>query len=184
MVRQNQPWQVAALVALILILGTGCQTMAEPQPLAETPVSPYPQERSVDILLYFSDAQGEYLHPEWRAIFQRNESIPQLIVQELINGPKMEDLLHTLPEGTRLLALEIKEGIAYLNFSKELRSKHSGGTTGELMTIYSLVNSLTELEEVEMVQLLLEGRVEETIFGHIETGVPIGRNESIIYKPE
>ena len=52
-----------------------------------------------------------------------------------------------------------------MNLSKEFKSEHIGGTAAETMTIYSIVNTLTEeLDTIEKVQFLIEGqKVDEFI---------------------
>ena len=72
--------------------------------------------------------------------------------------------------------------MATVDFSKELKTKHWGGSTGESMTIMSIVNSLTELPGIEKVQILIEGQKEDTLAGHWDLSSPISRDESIIGK--
>jgi len=50
------------------------------------------------------------------------------------------------------------------------------------MTIYSLVNSLTDLQGIQQVQLLVEGQKLETLKGHLEISQPLTRNPDIIKK--
>ena len=80
-----------------------------------------------------------------------------------------------MPEGTRLISVDNVDGVAYVNFSRELVDRHPGGSTGELMTIDAVVLSLTELPEVEKVQFLVEGVKLETLAGHMSILEPIGR---------
>ncbi|MEW5899284.1 MAG: GerMN domain-containing protein [Bacillota bacterium] len=82
----------------------------------------------------------------------------------------------------RLLTLTVQDGVAYVNFSKEFQSKHSGGTAGESMTLYSVVNSLARLQEIKQVQFLLEGQKQESILGHADTSVPIAPNWNLVAK--
>ena len=57
--------------------------------------------------------------------------------------------------------METKEGICFVNLSKEFKTTHIGGTSAETMTIYSIVNTLGELDSVEKVQFLIEGQKED-----------------------
>lgn len=131
------------------------------------------------ITLYFPDEQAMYLVPEHRDVVV-NKPIENIIVEELIKGPKAPGRFGAIPEGTKLISIEIKDKIAYVNFSKEFKENHPGGSTGEMMTINSVVNSLTELPEIDKVQFLIEGKKEETLAGHVIFNEPFDRNESII----
>jgi spore germination protein GerM len=78
--------------------------------------------------------------------------------------------------------LKITDQIAYVDFSEEIRSKHPGGSAGELMTLNSIVNSLTELPEIKKVQIMINGKKVDTLVGHADLSQPLGRDESIIKK--
>ncbi|MCG0275797.1 MAG: GerMN domain-containing protein [Thermosediminibacteraceae bacterium] len=136
----------------------------------------------VAVTLYFAGENAMYLEPEVREVQKGDKPIEQIVVEELIKGPTKPGLFRTIPEGTRLLSIEVKDGIAYVNFSKEFKENHWGGSTGEAMTINSVVNSLTELPGIEKVQFLIEGKKEETLAGHVMLDQPFSRNENIIKK--
>lgn len=133
------------------------------------------------VILYFSDEQAMYLLPEERIITKENESLEAVVIQELINGPKKDGLVRTVPEGTKLLSISVINRVANVNFSKEFQSKHWGGSAGETMTLYSVVNSLGELPGIEKVQFLLEGEKKESILnGNMDTTVPIEPDYNLV----
>jgi spore germination protein GerM len=72
--------------------------------------------------------------------------------------------------------------VAYVDFSKEIQTKHWGGSSGEAMTIFSVVNSLARLPGVEKVQFLVEGKVQESLVGHADTTQPIAPNWNLVKK--
>ena len=143
--------------------------------------SPSPANAQITLTLYFADEEALYLFPEKRTIKQPDKPTETLIIEQLIQGPKNPKLARTIPPETRLLSINVKGETAFVNFSSELQTRHWGGTAGESMTIYSIVNSLTELPYIKKVQFLLEGKVEPSIFGHYITSEPIPRNEERIY---
>ena len=142
-------------------------------------------EERKKVILYFSDPEGEYLVGEKRGIAKRGdvEDEAEEMISELTKGPKGK-LIPTLPPKTRLLDLQLDErGIARVNFSKDLSKDHPGGSSAEMMTIYSIVNSLTlNFPEIKRVQILVEGKGMETIAGHISSGQPLGSNPGLIKK--
>ena len=140
-------------------------------------------EKRKEIVLYFSDRNGEYLIGEKREILKKNdvkEEAKETII-ELIKGPKGK-LTPTLPPQTKLLAIQLnEEGVAKVNFNKSLSKDHPGGSSAEIMTTYSIVNSLTlNFPKIKQVQILIEGRPIETIAGHLSLKQPISSNPSLI----
>lgn len=139
------------------------------------------QAEDTAVTLYFSDDQAEFLVPETRQIANVPDTA-KAAIEELIKGPQEDGNNATIPSGTQVLGVEVNQGIAYVNFSKELIDNHWGGSTGELMTISSIVNTLTEFENIQKVQILVEGKVVETIAGHADVSKPFARNEAIVKK--
>ncbi|MBI5328198.1 MAG: GerMN domain-containing protein [Deltaproteobacteria bacterium] len=133
------------------------------------------------INLYFSNDEGIALNAEKRKIVKGGlvKEIKQSL-DALINGPKGR-LISTIPNGTRLLDVEIKEEVAFLNFSKEISEKHPGGSYAEAQTVYSIVNTITlNFQEVKRVQLLIQGKKAKTLAGHIDISFPLGYNKDFI----
>jgi spore germination protein GerM len=137
------------------------------------------------VTLYFSDQEGEYLIGEKREIIKREvvEDEAKEVIRELIKGPKGR-LLPTLPSRTKLLSLQIEEqGVAKANFSKALSKDHPGGTSAEMATVYSIVNTLVlNFPRIKRVQFLVEGKEIESITGHLSLGQPIAPKPDLIKK--
>lgn len=135
-----------------------------------------------NITLYFSDETGEKLVSEIRRVtIPKGEVMEKLVVSELIKGPKKENNVPTIVDGTKIISVETKEGVCFVNLSKEFIDKHPGGNTAELLTIYSVVNSLTELANINKVQFLIDGEKKE-IFKHSVFNEPFERDTSLIIK--
>lgn len=175
-------FSLIVLLSLCLLVGACSKSTTQaPPPAPEQPKPAATQE----VNLYFSDDQAMYLVAEKRGIQIESSDQKQLaaaVVNELIAGPKQARLHATIPQGSSLLSLEIADGLATVNLNQDFQSKHSGGSTGEMMTIYSLVNSLTDLQGIQQVQLLVEGKKLETLKGHLEISQPLTRNPDIIKK--
>lgn len=139
------------------------------------------QSESVEILLYFANEDATALSTEKRKInVNANDNLSRYIVEELIVGPEGPNLFQTVPKETKINDIQINEGICYLDLSEEFRSKHWGGSTGELLTIYSIVNSLTELPDISKVQFLIEGEKQDTFKGHLDFSGIFERNLDIV----
>jgi len=139
------------------------------------------QERKI-VTLYFSGEEGEYLAGEKREILNKGSAQEEAkeVIDELIKGPKGK-LIRTLPPRARLLALRIdEEGVAKVNFDRALSRDHPGGSSAEIMTVYSIVNSLTlNFPQIKRVQILIEGR-RESITGHLVLDRPISSKTDLI----
>lgn len=141
-------------------------------------LAPMLRADSVLVKLYFADAQSMQVVPEERLI--AGQPTPELLINELIKGPTSPKLWATLPPSTRLIDVEIEERTAVVNLSQEAMDNHSGGSAAELMLVYSVVATLTDLPQIDDVQFLIEGKVYESIWGHMDTTVPIQPDESFI----
>ena len=127
------------------------------------------------VRLYFAVPDADKLQEEERTIPRAASFVGEArrTVEELIAGPQGE-LSPTIPPGVQLRQLYIdSRGTAYVDFTRDLQTKHPGGSGGELLTIYSIVDTLTaNFEEIERVKILVEGSEVLTLAGHIDTRHP------------
>lgn len=137
------------------------------------PLSPPLEERRL-IRLFFAKEEG--LAEENRLIRKRPTTVEEAkeALWELIKGPS-QGLSPTIPGGTKLLGVFIDaKGIAYVDFDRKIREGHPGGSFGELLTVYSVVETLTaNFPEVKKVQILIEGSEQETLAGHLDIRRPL-----------
>ena len=143
-------------------------------------ISAEPKETKEKVTLYFGDKEAMYLVPEEREVVVGNKKLEEVVIAELIQGPRKADTFQTVPKEAELISVEVVDGIAYVNFNQEFQTKHWGGSAGEAMTLYSITNSLAKLPDIEQVQFLLEGKKQEAILGHADTTEPISPNWSMI----
>ncbi len=151
-------------------------------PPADGRRGPVVKEEKQKVKLYFSDLNERFLIPEDRYITKRkspSDNVRELVVA-LIGGPNT-DLVETFPKETDLRKVNVKNGIAYIDFGRNLIDLHPGGSASEMMTIYSLTNTITtNVPSVKKVKLLVDGRDLETIKGHIDTAKPFTVNRELI----
>jgi len=149
------------------------------------PTLPTRAKEKILVDLYFAEPNSESLIIEKRKVEATGDltSRSKQVILELIKGPDTS-LTGTIPPGTTLRNLSINsDGIAFVDFSSELTSRHPGGSSAELLTIYSIVNSLTlNFKGIEKVQILVEGKKVETIAGHIFAMMPFEADMKIVGK--
>ncbi len=138
--------------------------------------------KMVTATLYFSDSEALYVVGEKRDVtIYEGETLEAAVIRELIDGPRTDSLWSAIPEGTRLLSAATKNGLCTVNFSAEFVDNSPGGTASERMAIGSVVNTLTQLEGVQKVQFLIDGKKRE-IYTHAIFDEPFTRFEDLIAK--
>jgi len=140
------------------------------------------------IYLYFSNEEGTKLKLEVRYIPMSEakktaNELASLIVKELINGPKESGLKPTIPAETKLRSnVKIDGEVATVDLTKEFKEKHPGGKAEEQLTIYSIVNSLTELKEISKVKFKIDGKSVKEFKGNYKFDNEFPRSTSLISK--
>ena len=121
--------------------------------------------------LYFISEDGVTLTKEKRTLtLTLTDKLPEVMVRELIKGPEEEGLSSAIPAGTEINEIMIKDKVCYLDLSAEFQKNQSGGPREEALTIYSIVNSLTELPNIQYVQFLIDGQRVETYKTEVKLG--------------
>ena len=132
------------------------------------------------IALYFPQKNGDKLVRETRRIkLQSALSLEKAVIGELIKGPEKEGSLRSLSADTRLIGIETKNNVCFVNFSSEFVSKTASGSLNTTLSLYSIVNSLCELENVESVQILVNGE-NGVEFGNFVLDIPYEKNADIV----
>lgn len=172
--------------ALLLVDGNTINSLSTGQPLVAMGKEDIVTDNSqvskdkVMLTLYFSDDNAMYLIPEVRYVsLKEGEKMSTLIVDELLKGPVNGSLLPTLDPEVKVLSTETKDGVCFVNFSSEFVSKAAGGSAGEMLAVYSIVNSLCELKEINKVQILSEGKKIEG-YGQMDLSEPFEKNEDLL----
>ena len=169
---------IAVLVlAAVLFRGMGGEKIKPALELspAESPPEPAAAQPAKTVRLFFLSEDDSLLHPEQREI-QAGPSIveeAEQVVKELIRGSD-KGYISPLPPETKLRQLFVtKDGVAYVDFSREIMEKHPSGSSAELATVYSIVNTLAyNFKPIKRVFILVEGSEKETLSGHINLSQP------------
>ena len=121
------------------------------------------QLRQTIVSLYFLDKQSNELVPEARLIdIKEMMSNPyEKLVNLLIEGPKNEKNSKVMSENTKLLRNYLEEDCIVLDFSSDILNYDKENEKGKENLINSIVNTLTELSEINSVKILVEGNQNE-----------------------
>ena len=123
------------------------------------------QLRKTIITLYFLDPNTYKLSPEARQIDAKEllDNPYELLINLLIEGPKNENLLKLIPENTKLNSAQIKNNILYIDFSEDFIKEQNLGKEQEELILKSIVNTVTELTEINKVAILIDGKEDSRI---------------------
>lgn len=127
------------------------------------------------IVLFFPAEEDSLLHREEREIWSSPSVVEEArqVVEELLQGSKNGYLSPFPPETSLREIFLTQEGIAYVDFSREIQENHLHGSSAEMATIFSIVNSLTyNFKPIKKVFILVEGGEKETLGGHISLAQP------------
>ena len=171
-------------VVVIFLVGFGLKLFNDfilvPQQPSSAPLPPVSVERKErEIKIFFADENASALVPERRMaeLGAGKAADAATIVAEIIKGPRADSLLPTIPEGARLLSAYELGDLLVLDFTHEIKTNHTGGSTGELLTVYSIVNTLARnLDGIKRVRMLVEGEEVETLGGHLDLTRPLSPN--------
>ncbi|MBU4483211.1 MAG: GerMN domain-containing protein [Actinobacteria bacterium] len=146
--------------------------------------------RKVSLYFAVSTDTDFYLTEEIREIPVSKE-LYKNVVEELIKGPENDQLYRTIPSNVKVNSVKISDSTATVDFSKEIITNfeeipHS--STTEVLAIFSIVNTLTEFEEIKKVKITIEGKDSgqvdglyiEDFWGHIGIYEEFTRDETII----
>ena len=126
------------------------------------------------LTLYFADEEGTKLVPETREMFyDMNTSKERLIIDELMKGPANTKLKATIPNDTKVISVTVNEGICYVNFDEGFLNALPDVL--DSITIYSIVDSLSELPNISRVQILVNGKSDKN-YNSISLGTSVERN--------
>jgi len=117
------------------------------------------QLRQTIVTLYYKNVDTKELMPEARKIDVNilAKTPYETLINMLLEEPKNEKMERTIPNGTILNKAELKGNVLYIDFSKEFIDNHQGTKQEEEKTINSIVNTVTELTEIEFIKIIIDG---------------------------
>ena len=161
------------------------------EPAAEE-AAPAPAEgvaasgRRISVRLYFEAPDREGLLPEEREVAFSGDLARQLriVVEELAKG-STTGLVPTLPAGTRVLEVFVQaRGVAWVDLSSEAASGLPGGSKAELLTVYSVVNTIvTNFPAVSRVRIVVNDQPVTSLGGHVDLSRPLPPDMTLVALP-
>ena len=155
-----QKWIILVVVCVILILGTVIilNVDIETEYVPETEIEEVELRKTI-VTLYFNNNETTQPPKETRLIDSKVllKNPYEELVKMILDGPENNNYGKVIPEGTNLLETSFENGCVTINFSKEFIDSNADNIQ-KSNSIYSLVNTLTELTEVNSIKILIEGQ--------------------------
>ncbi len=133
----------------------------------------------VTLQLYFANEDGTALVPVSRRVeYNTNVSLEKLVMEQLIKGPEEKEGNPTINPSAKVINVTVNDGICYVNLDSTFLTQIY--TVTSEVTIYSVVNSLVELDHVNKVQILVNGESKISYQESINLNTTFGRNLDLI----
>jgi germination protein M len=152
--------------------GTGSTTTTGTTTENGTTTAPQEEQRLLVYLL-----RGEKIGAAARAV-PESPGVGAAALSELLSGPTAAEsdagLATEIPAGTRLLGLEIDDGVATVDLSSEFES--GGGSLSMQARVAQVVHTLTQFSTVQSVAFQLDGEPVDSVGGEgVVVDPPVGR---------
>jgi len=171
------------------VLRTRATTVEEEAPAETREASPHGAQvaRRINVRLYFEWLDQDGLGSEEREVAFSPDLAEQLrsVVEEMVKGPTTAGLAPTLAAGTRVLEVFVRAGgIVYIALSGEVRVGLAGGSRAELLTVYSLVNTVvTNFPSTTRVQILVDDQSLPSLGGHVDLSRALAPDMTLVVLP-
>jgi spore germination protein GerM len=141
--------------------------------------------RKIQALLFYVTEDGAELQAATQDVLYGATPAEQArrIVDAQVQPPPA-GRLSAIPAGTQVRSVYVgSKGDAYVDFSPEIRTAHSGGSLNEALAVFTIVNALTSnLPGITSVQILVDGKEVDSLAGHIDLRHPLSRADGWVRK--
>lgn len=182
---------VATIAFAFVLMTSLSRLLSTPTPVSDAPDAPVapvtPVATAVPRIkatLYFASEDGLRLVPVENEVALGEGVVAQArsIIEAQLAAAAPAPLASTIPKGATLRGIFVSQrNEAFVDLDPSIRTSHPGGTLQELMTVYTIVNALlTNLPNLQDVQILIGGQEVDTLAGHVDLRRPLKKNEGLI----
>ena len=135
--------------------------------------------QEANLTLYFASATGDGLVRETQHVYYSgNTSIEKLIMERLLDGPKSSNARSAIPDTTQLVSVSVMNGACLVNLDDGFLTQNF--EIKEDVIIYSIVDSLTELDTINTVQIAVNGKTDITYRDKMSLGEYYKKNLDLV----
>ena len=145
--------------------------------------------------VYYTDPERRYLIGQSVSLDLTNrEELPALLLERMRSAPEGTELRSLIPSDTEIRSVTVEDGLCTLDLSLEFLSRRFYSPSGQLLTLTGIVNTLTNLTEIDRVEFYADGQPlvrygslyltgpmsrDERSLGPVRTG--LGEQEATVY---
>jgi len=179
-------WAMFAALAWLLrrpVPGSGAPAV----PAVTTPAGGGTASPHINATLFFASEDGQRLVSSQQEVPLGGSVVEQAraILDAQFSAKPPEGLTSTIPEGTAIRGIYVSsQNDVFVDLDPAVKTKHPGGSMQELLTVYTIVNTLlTNLPMLQQVQILIDGREADTLAGHVDLRRPLKKNDTLLATP-
>ena len=131
----------------------------------------------IAINVYYSDMTGEYLVGETRIVPEENKYVEA--VYEMLKEPTDANLTRLIPDTTKINDITVEDGLARVDLSSNFIDDRFISDVVDILLVYSVVNTLTEFDEINSVEFYIDGERLDLI-GMLDLVDPLFRRSDLI----
>ena len=133
-----------------------------------------------DFTVYYTDQDRRYLIPQEISVApSAQETIPQQLLELLLTPPEGTNLSSALPYWTIIEDVSVADGLCTVELSEGFEDRRFSSHTAQLLSLMSVVNTLTELPEIQCVEFICEDSL-LIRYGALTISEPLVRDERCI----
>jgi hypothetical protein len=152
-------------------------------PVAAQPAPAPPAVPRIKAILFFASEDGLKLVPTEREVPLADGVVAQArsIIEAQLAAEAPAPLVSAIPKGVTLRGIFVSDrNEVFVDLDPSIRTAHPGGTLQEMMTVYTIVHAvLTNLPNLQEVQILIGGQEVDTLAGHVDLRRPLRKNEGL-----
>ncbi len=137
---------------------------------------------TVTLQLYFANETGDGLVAISKDVEHNadvsNVPMERVVIEQLIAGPSEGEAYPTINPSTKISSVTVRDGICYISFDSTFITAVNNVTSD--VTIYSIVNSLAELSNINKVQISIDGSTEGKFRDKYDLTTFFERNLSLV----
>ena len=130
------------------------------------------EEQPVEMVaaLYFPRSGGRGLGIEHRTfLVTEDDVLVEIVTRALLEGPTTDGLTSLIPQDTGLISARLEDGVCRVDFTRQLVEQMPEDEDGQILVLYSIADTLGNLDQVDSVVLRVEGE-EMTRYGWVDFG--------------
>ena len=132
----------------------------------------------VELKLFFANETGDKLVPVYRSVvYNSNISMERLAVEQIISGPNTDICYPTISRDSKINSVNVRDGVCYVDFDTSFLTQPYNVSAE--VALYSIVNTIAELTEVNKVSVSVNGESTFTYMDFMISG-PYERNLDLV----